>query len=59
MLVPNSRTEALLMALANTEPAEEPVLDLRSRIKGGADGELGILTAFVTLLGDLESLLSC
>ena len=50
MLVPKSLTEAIEMALASAEPADEPVLDLRSLINGGGvEGGIlmGILTAWV------------
>lgn len=66
MLVPNSLTDALLMALASADPADDPVLDFRSLIKGDDDGDIlalvvpvavGIFTAcdVAALLGDLDS----
>lgn len=69
MLVPNNLTDALLIAFASAEPAEEPVLDFLSLINGDEEGDIfalvvvvavGILTAcdVAALLGDFDNLLS-
>lgn len=54
MIGPNNRTEALLTALAKAEPVLVLVLVFRSLVKGGVEGEIGILTAatvFPVLIG--------
>jgi hypothetical protein len=67
--VPNNLTDALLIAFASAEPADEPVLDFLSLINGDEEGDIfafvvvvavGILTAFdvAALLGDFDNFLS-
>lgn len=67
--MPNNLTDALLIALASADPADEPVLDFLSLMNGDDEGDtlalvvpvaVGIFTAcdVAALLGDLDNLRS-